>query len=156
MVAECVQESDKNTSVLEFTVIADFNRGPRPDFESEIDTDQHVLDGSGQTEVNSLKHCFNYEDYHTYYNKTVSDLEDSTMNMWKNPEKIAKWFFHLSYLYLSFVCLVISLVVGLIVSICTGLYEVTHPQHHQRGLHGVSLRGEKLSGRLGWLYNSLR
>ena len=40
-------------------------------------------------------------------------------------------------------------------SMCTGLHEVTHPQHHQRGLHGVSLRGEKLSGRLRWLYYPL-
>ena len=40
--------------------------------------------------------------------------------MWSEPVKIAKWIFHLSYLYLSFTCLIISLVVGLLVSVLTG------------------------------------
>ena len=74
-----------------------------------------------------------------HYSKSISTT--------KNCNAVLIAFNHLSHKN-SFLC-------HLQLSMCTGLYEVAHPQHHQRGLHGVSLRGEKLSGRLRWLYNSL-
>ena len=60
------------------------------------------------------------QSYHDWYVEEITELEDSTIGMWSEPLKIAKWFFHLSYLYLSFTCLIISLVVGLLVSVLTG------------------------------------
>ena len=39
---------------------------------------------------------------------------------------------------------------------CEGLHEVAHPKHHQRWLHGVPLRCQKLSRRLWWIYNVIR
>lgn len=60
------------------------------------------------------------QSYHDWYVEEITELEESTIGMWSEPLKIAKWIFHLSYLYLSFTCLIISLVVGLLVSILTG------------------------------------
>ena len=60
------------------------------------------------------------QSYHDWYVEEITELEDSTIGMWSEPLKIAKWIFHLSYLYLSFTCLIISLVVGLLVSVLTG------------------------------------
>ena len=60
------------------------------------------------------------QSYHDWYVEEITELEDLTIGMWSEPLKIAKWFFHLSYLYLSFTCLIISLVVGLLVSVLTG------------------------------------
>ena len=60
------------------------------------------------------------QSYHDWYVEEITELEDLTIGMWSELLKIAKWFFHLSYLYLSFTCLIISLVVGLLVSVLTG------------------------------------
>ena len=64
------------------------------------------------------------QSYHDWYVEEITELEESTIGMWSEPLKIAKWIFHLSYLYLSFTCLIISLVVGLLVSILTGKLSV--------------------------------
>jgi len=137
LVAECIDQSEISTgSEMEFTVVADlnrtdnFNRGPRPDFQTESHIQRPTSAAQGYSD-HLLEKCFDYESYQSYYNRTITELEESTTEMWKNPEKIAKWFFHLSYLYLSFVCLIVSLVTGLIVSIVTGgmkeEYRKSHP-----------------------------
>ena len=64
------------------------------------------------------------QSYHDWYVEEITELEESTIDMWSEPLKIAKWIFHLSYLYLSFTCLIISLVVDLLVSIITGKMSV--------------------------------
>ena len=93
------------------------NRGPRPDFD---DYDAPLLE---LAEMDSY-HCFPEISYHDYYLAKISALAESSHI--DSLLKFYQYLSHMSYLYLSFFCFVVSMVVGLTVSILTGNYQTTN------------------------------
>ena len=67
--------------------------------------------------------------YHEYYVEKIADLEESSnVDSWL---KFYQYLSHLSYLYLSMFCFLVSMVVGLTISCLTGGlsedYRRSHP-----------------------------
>ena len=90
------------------------NRGPRPDYDDYIPP---KLDFS----QNSDHPCFPENSYHEHYLDEMEILLDSSTI--DSFVKFYQYLSHLSYLYLSFFCFIVSMVVGLIVSILTGFFH---------------------------------
>ena len=95
-------KSSLNCSTIE-------NRGPRPDYDDYVQPNPITSDDH---------HCFPETSYHEHYLFEMEKLFDSSTI--DSFVKFYQYLSHLSYLYLSFFCFIVSMVVGLIVSILTG------------------------------------